>query len=54
MDAIFICKVSVTPKWHIPQIIEEFFVRSDCQLVENCPQLTLGRVSSLQVAAHLD
>jgi len=41
MDAIFICKVSVTPKWHIPQIIEEFFVRSDCQLVENCPQLII-------------
>lgn len=41
MDAIFICKVSVTPKRHIPQIIEDFFVRSDCQLVENCPQLVI-------------
>src|ERR1700739_3548011 len=28
-------------QWHIPQIIEEVFFRSDCQLVENCPQLVI-------------
>lgn len=41
MDAIFICKVSIAPKRHFPQIIEELFVCSYCQLVENRPQLAI-------------
>ena len=41
MDAIFVGKVSVAPKRHIPQIIEQLFVCPYCQLVEDCSQLVL-------------
>ena len=47
MDAIFVGKVSVAPKRHIPQIIEQLFVCSYCQLVEDCSQLVVPR------AAHI-
>ena|SRR5208283_402547 len=41
MDAIFICKMSIAPERHIPDIIEELFVCSYGELVENCPQLVV-------------
>jgi hypothetical protein len=36
MDAIFVGKVPVTSKRHIPQIIVQLFTWSYCQLVEDC------------------
>src|SRR5205814_9403971 len=47
MDAIFVGKVSVAPKRHIPQIIEQLFVCSYCQLVEDCSQLVVPRAANI-------
>src|SRR5580704_15264390 len=41
VNAILICEVSVDPKRHIPQIIEELFACSDGELVKNCSQLVM-------------
>lgn len=41
VDAIFVGQVSVAAKGHIPQIIEELFVCSDGQLVENGSQVVV-------------
>jgi hypothetical protein len=48
MDAIFICKVSVAPKRHIPHIIEELFACSYGELVENCPQLVILPATNIE------
>ena len=50
MDAIFVGKVSVAPKRHIPQIIEQLFVCSYCQLVEDCSQLVVPRAANIHLA----
>jgi hypothetical protein len=41
VDAVFIGEVAVAAKRHITQVIEQLFVRSDCQFVEDCPQLVV-------------
>src|SRR5208283_2937301 len=48
MDAIFICKVSVAPKRHIPHIIEELFACSYGELVENHPQLVIFPAANIE------
>jgi len=48
MDTIFICKVSVAPKRHIPHIIEEFFACSYGELVENCAQLVILPAANIE------
>ena len=39
MDAIFVGKVSVCSKRHVPQIFNQCFVCSCCEVVKDCPQL---------------
>jgi hypothetical protein len=35
MDAVFVSKMSVGTKWHVTQILEQCFVCTHCEAVEN-------------------